>query len=140
LILDTVQAIRSGCVAGGATVAFDTRYPLVRFWLLLWNLTSRLMRWAAGSYIFCEAAAFRQVGGFSEALYAGEEIDLFGRLKRLARRRVVILHRHPLRTSDRKAHLYRWRDFFAFMLSVLFTGGRSLRRRDACSMWYDGRR
>ena len=140
LILDTVEVIRSGCLAGGATVTFETRYPLVRLWLLLWNSTSRLMRWAAGSYIFCEAAAFREVGGFSEELYAGEEIDLFRRLKRLARRRIVILHRHPLRTSDRKTHLYRWRDVFAFTFRVLLSGGRSLRRREACSIWYDGRR
>lgn len=140
LLNDTLSAIRAGALAGGATVTFDTPYPMVRLWLLLWNWTSRLMRWAAGSYIFCEAAAFRRVGGFSEQLYAGEEIDLSSRLKRLARRRIVILHRHPLQTSDRKTHLYRWRDMLAFTLRVLVTGGRSLRRREACSMWYDGRR
>ena len=63
----------------------------------------------AGSFIFCEARAFRQVGGFSNELFAGEEIDLSRRLKRLARerkKRIVILHRHPLLTSARKMHLY----------------------------------
>ena len=61
---------------------------------------------APASFIFCEAAAFRELGGFSQELYAVEEIDLFARLKRRARRdgrEIVILHRHPLRTSDRKA-------------------------------------
>jgi glycosyltransferase involved in cell wall biosynthesis len=138
LIVETLQTIRSGCLAGGATVAFDTPYPMVRFSVLLWNWTSRLMRWAAGSYIFVQSSAFRAVGGFSEELFASEEIDLFRRLK--PRGRIAILHRHPLRTSDRKAHLYRWRDLLAFFLRVVLTGGRALRRREACSMWYDGRR
>ena len=109
----------------------------------MWNLLSRAARWAAGSFIFCEAQAFRELGGFSQELYAGEEIDFSRRLKRLARRRgreVVILHRHPLRSSDRKAHLYTMREYFAFMLKLLFLGGRTLKDRKACYAWYDGRR
>ena len=143
LMREAADAIGAGCLAGGATVAFETRDPAVRFWLFLWNTTSRLMKWAAGSFIFCEADAFRDAGGFSEALYAGEEIELFGRLKRLARqegRRIVILHRHPLSTSDRKARLYSWREHSAFLFKALASGGRSLRRREDCSVWYDGRR
>ena len=75
----------------------------------LWNGISRAGRLLAGSFIFCEARAFREVGGFSNELFAGEEIDLSQRLKRLARakkKRIVILHRHPLLTSARKVHLY----------------------------------
>ena len=143
LLEDTFNVIQSGCLAGGATVEFTTRDLFVRFWLALWNSTSRLMRWAAGSYIFVEAAAFREAGGFSEDLYAGEELDLFRRLKRLARRRgrrIAILHRHPLHTSDRKARLYRWHEHLGFLLKTFATGGRTLRRREDCSVWYDGRR
>ena len=55
-------------------------------------------------------------------------------------RRMVILHRHPLRTSDRKARLYSKREHFAFMLKTLLLGGRNLRDRGACGVWYDGRR
>jgi len=143
LLEDTFAAMQTGCLAGGATVEFDSRDLVVRFWLALWNSASRLMKWAAGSYIFCEAAAFRELGGFSEALYAGEELDLFRRLKRLARRRggrIVILHRHPLLTSDRKARLYSTREHLAFLLKTLLTAGRTLRRREDCAVWYDGRR
>lgn len=144
LFSEMIFAVRSGnCIGGGATVAFDTRDPLVQFWVAAWNALSRAARWAAGSFIFCEAAAFRSLGGFSEALYAGEEIDFSRRLKRLARARgrdFVILHRHPLRTSDRKARLYTKREHFVFMLKTLLVGGRNLRDRDACHVWYDGRR
>ena len=48
----------------------------------------------------------RELGGFDQGLYAGEEIDFSRRLKRLGRargKRFVILHRHPLRSSERKA-------------------------------------
>ena len=97
----------------------------------------------AGSFVFCEAAAFRELGGFSQELYAAEEVDLFQRLKRLARKRgreIVILHRHPLRTSGRKAKLYTKREFFWFMLKTVLLGGRNLRSRASCYAWYDGRR
>ncbi|HEY6864471.1 MAG TPA: hypothetical protein VI319_11285, partial [Burkholderiales bacterium] len=71
------------------------------------------------------------------------EIDLFRRLKRLARRErrsIVILHRHPILTSGRKVKLYRWRELWAFGAKLILTGGRSLRRRESCFPWYDGRR
>ena len=143
LLEETRAAIASGCLAGGATVTLETADPVIRFWVSAWNALSRRLRWAAGSFIFCEAAAFREIGGFSQDLYAGEEIDLFRRLKRLARqkrREIVILHKNPLRTSDRKAHLYSKGEHFRFMLKTLLLGGRNLRSRDSCYAWYDGRR
>jgi hypothetical protein len=76
-------------------------------------------------------------------LYASEEIDLFRRLKRMARRdgrTLLILHRHPLRTSDRKLRLYGWRELFRFVVKTIVSRGRTLRSRRACFAWYDGRR
>ena len=143
LFEETRNAIDSGCLAGGATVALETTDPMVRFWIAAWNFLSRRARWAAGSFIFCEAAAFREVGGFDRDLYAGEELYLFKRLKRLARRRrraIVILDRHPLRTSNRKAHLYGKGEHLRFMLKFLLFGRLVLRSRASCYPWYDGRR
>jgi glycosyltransferase involved in cell wall biosynthesis len=143
LFADSLLAIREGALAGGATVTLDSADRMVRFWVGAWNLLSRRARWAAGSFIFCEAAAFREVGGFDQTIYAGEEIYLFRQLKRLARRKgraIAILRRHPLRTSDRKARLYTKGEHFAFMLKTLLLGGRNLRSRDSCYAWYDGRR
>jgi GT2 family glycosyltransferase len=139
LFQDMLEEIQGGrCVGGGCTVALAGAPMLVRAWVGGWNLMSRLAGWAAGCFFFCEAAAFRSVGGFSEELYAAEEIDLSRRLKRLGR--FVILERHPLVTSARKAELYRWREHIAFLSKFLITGGRSLRRREDCGIWYDGRR
>ena len=133
-----IQIEEGGCIAGGCTVALPDASAGVKAWVALWNALSRALSWAAGSFFFCEARAFREAGGFSEQLYAAEEIDLSRRLKR--RGRLVILHRHPLATSARKARLYSAREHARFMLRLVVSGGRSLRRRDGCGIWYDGRR
>ena len=144
LFADVVDAIRGGrCLAGGSTVTFDSRHPIALAMGLYWNTLSRWMRWAAGSFIFVETTAFRAVGGFNQELYAAEEIDLFRRLKRLARRQrrsIVILHRHPLHTSDRRLHLYTTREKFMLMGQTLARGPRAFRSRTGASPWYDGRR
>ena len=143
LFLDAADSIRAGCLAGGSTIRYEDPPPDVALAIGIWNAVSRISKVAAGSFIFCEAAAFRETGGFSEELYASEEIDLFRRLKRLARRdrrTIVILHRHPLRTSDRKLRLYGWREFSWFMVKTVASRGRTLRSRRDCFAWYDGRR
>jgi glycosyltransferase involved in cell wall biosynthesis len=142
LVLDMIAAIEAGnCVGGGATVALPGARFMVRAWVGAWNAVSRGARWAAGSFLFSEAAAFRAIGGFSEELYAAEEIDFSRRLKlRFPERRFVILHEHPLVTSGRKAELYTPREHLAFLWRMATRGRRTLRSRDACSVWYDGRR
>ena len=55
-------------------------------------------------------------------------------------RTVTILHRHPLRTSARKAHLYTWHEMLVFAVRTIVRRGRTLRSADDCFAWYDGRR
>ena len=144
LFADVARTIAGGrCLAGGSTVVFPSTRALARAAAGVWNLWSRLARWAAGSFIFCDATIFREVGGFSLTLYATEEIDLFRRLKRVARRtgrRIVILHDHPLETSGRKLELYTPGELLAFMARTVLRRGRTLRRAEDCFPWYDGRR
>src|SRR5262249_6154924 len=69
LFEDVLGAIESGrCVGGGCTIAMAGAPPVLRFWVGAWNAFSRIARWAAGAFLFCEAAAFRAAGGFSEEL------------------------------------------------------------------------
>ena len=89
------------------------------------------------------AAAFRAIGGFSQELFAAEEIDLSRRLKLRARetgKRVIILHRHPIVTSARKLRLYTMGEHLRFLARTVFGGGKTLASREACHTWYDGRR
>jgi len=142
LFKEVLAVIESGqCVGGGCTITLPGTPVAVRTWVGVWNVLSRTARWAAGSFLFCEAAAFRAVGGFSEALYAAEEIDFSRRLKaRYPERAFAILHRHPLVTSARRAKLYSVREHLAFMWKMVIAGRRTLRSREGCSVWYDGRR
>jgi glycosyltransferase involved in cell wall biosynthesis len=144
LLAEVAEQIERGrCVAGGSTVRLEEHFPIGGLITRLWNGISRAGTLLAGSFIFCEAAAFRKVGGFSQELFAGEELDLTTRLKRLARasdRRIVILHRHPLFTSGRKVQLYTPGEHIRFFLKAMLSHKRVLSSREACHTWYDGRR
>ena len=141
---DVAEAIGSGSLlAAGSTVRLDHPGTGVRLAVGFWNTLSRVGRLAAGSFIVCDRAVFNEIGGFSLELFAAEELDLFRRLKRIARatgRRIVILHRHPLWTSDRKVRLYSWREMLAFNLRTVFGFGRTLKSAEGAFPWYDGRR
>jgi len=144
LFAAVTEQIQSGkCLAGGSTIRLEGTYPLANFVTRVWNWQSRSRRWLAGSFIFCEAAAFRQVGGFNAELFVGEELDLTTRLQELARtsgREIVILHRHPLLTSARKVRLYSTWEHVRFLFRVAMNRDAACRNREACHAWYDGRR
>jgi glycosyltransferase involved in cell wall biosynthesis len=144
LFADVAGQISSGkALAGGVTIRLDEKLFVAGLVTQLWNYASRLNRLMAGSFIFVEAAAFRQLGGFHNELYAAEELELSRRLKKLARatkRKVVILHRHPIKTSARKMSLYTPRELAGFFLRTVFSHRKTIRDRHAAFMWYDGRR
>jgi glycosyltransferase involved in cell wall biosynthesis len=144
LLGEVGKVIASGkAIAGGSTVRLDSSNLTARFLTEAWNLTSRLLHWVAGSFIFCEANAFRAVGGFSNEFFTGEELDLSKRLKRFAgtqKKKIVIVSKFPLLTSDRKLHLYRRGELGRFFLNAFLCPKATMKNRDACSPWYDGRR
>ncbi|MEI2722706.1 MAG: glycosyltransferase [Verrucomicrobiota bacterium] len=144
LFAAVVEQIQSGkCLAGGSTIRLEGNHQLANFVTGVWNWQSRSRRWLAGSFIFCEAAAFRKLGGFNPELFVGEELDLTTRLQGLAResgREIVILHRHPLLTSARKVRLYSTWEHLRFLVRVATNREATFRDREACYAWYDGRR
>lgn len=144
LFADVVGQIQGGrCVAGGSTVRLDCDSLLAKSGAWLWNGLSRWRRLLAGSFIFVETTAFRKLGGFSHGLFVAEELDLSRRLHQLARaerREVVILHRHPLLTSARKLHLYSAGEYLGFLARAILNRKATVRSREACGPWYDGRR
>jgi glycosyltransferase involved in cell wall biosynthesis len=144
LFTEMAAHIRSGrSIGGGATVELDRPVGWTVGFISVWNCLSRWQRWMAGSFIFCEARAFRKLGGFSRELFVAEEIDFSKRLNELAKgwgQQVVILYRHPLKTSARKIHLYSGREYLFFLLRSFLGLGKTFKDREACGPWYDGRR
>ena len=131
------------CAGGGCLVRLDERAFAIGLLVHLWTFLSRMNRWAAGSFVFCDAKLFRELGGFSEKMYASEEIDLSKRLKRLARARglrVEIITEERLLTSARKVHLYGLGEQLRFFAKAILSPRRTVARREECALWYDGRR
>lgn len=135
---------RSDVLLAGATIRLDEASLGPRFVCGVWNTISRLRRLVAGSFILVRASAFREVGGFGLEFFAGEELDLSLRLQKVVgrrdRQRTIILHRHPLVTSARKLKLYRKGEMGRFLLKTFFRPFKTAASREACAMWYDGRR
>jgi glycosyltransferase involved in cell wall biosynthesis len=144
LFADVAEQIQTGhCLGGGCIISMDERHFFADVLTTVWNCISRLRKWSAGSFIFCRTDAFREVGGFSSELFASEEIDLSNRLKKLAKargQRIVILHKHPMLTSARKMHLYSRKEYLQFFCKAIFSPRATVKNRDACIPWYDGRR
>ena len=144
LFADAVAtASRQGVLAIGSTIRLDGGGMSAALAAEGWNLVSRVAGLLAGSFIAVDRAAFEAIGGFSLEFFAGEELDLVRRLKAYGkgkRRRIVVLHRHPLETSARKVRLYGPLETLGFLARALFRPGSTLRNRDSCFLWYDARR
>jgi glycosyltransferase involved in cell wall biosynthesis len=140
LLARALEALGSGRVAGGgATVEMEgITGGVARGVLALWNGVSRARRLAAGSFVFVRRDAFLAVGGFSEKVYASEEIWLSRAVKRWGRERgldFVVLEGHPVVTSGRKARWYPAPVLLALAIAfVLFPF--LVRSRRFCWLWY----
>ena len=82
------ETMQDSCCFGGAV---DTHHQSqrrwVRFYLLLWRHLGRMAHMAQGAAQFCRRDAFVLLGGYDEALYMGEDVDFYWRLRRLAKQR-----------------------------------------------------
>lgn len=128
------------CCGGGTLLSFDSQLPFLSGKLVsFWNWLSRTNKLAAGSFIFCRAPVFFEVGGFDDKAYAGEEIFLSRKLKAWGKKHKMsfaILEEHPVITSSRKFHWYSsWQIALLLMLFTFFPF--ALRRRSLCRFWYN---
>ena len=144
LFADMVKEIQSGnCIAGGATIRWDQRHFFADLITPVVNVAFRWRRLLSGAFIFIETAAFRKLGGFSQEAFAGEDLELSQRLKKLAKetgKRFVILHRHPVVTSARKARHFTIRSYVRFLFCIIFDPHHVTKSREAARLWYEGRR
>lgn len=140
LLFDALSHLESGKVAGGGS---EVNFPGSAPWSAralnkFWNYVSRTMKLAAGCFIFCRKDAFDAVGGFSERVYASEEVWLSRALARWGKARgmtMCILRKGGLETSDRKLKWHGQLRVLAFVaLMGLFP--IAVRWRGLCSFWY----
>lgn len=143
-IRDLLLAINSGtCGGGGCLVRMDDAPRWGRFGIMIWNTLSRFMKWAAGSFVFCQADGFREIGGFDEQYYAAEELYFSAALKKWCRSeslKFTVLRKQPHASSSRKFRIYSNTEILKLFTSVFFTYGKTVRNRSALDFFYDGRR
>jgi len=144
LFADMAKEIQSGnCIAGGATIRWDQKHFFAELITSVVNVAFRWRRLLSGAFIFIETAAFRKLGGFSHEAFAGEDLELSQRLKKVAKetgKRFVILHRHPVVTSARRARRFTIRAYIRFLFCIIFDPHHATTSREAAHFWYDGRR
>lgn len=133
-----LEALAAGAVGGGCRVEFDG--PLsgyARFLARVGYRAQRVLRFAAGCFVFCTRAAFEATGGFDEAMYAAEEYEFSKALRKQGR--FVVLHESVL-TSGRKLRTYSGSELTKTLLRLGLAGKRGVRRREALPVWYEPRR
>lgn len=140
LLAEALDRLAAGrCCGGGAILSFD-RPPsgLTAGLTSFWSFLSRRFLLAAGSFVFCLREGYEAVGGFSEQVYAGEEVRFSRDLRTWGRGRGLafeIILEPPVITSARK---FRWHSSPHLLAMVLFFAlfPFAVRFRGLCSFWY----
>ena len=126
-------------VGGGSEIAPDKPVGKSAMrGLNLWNWIANTAGLAAGCFVYCRRDAFDAIGGFSDRVYAGEEIFLSRALKKWARKRQMsfeIADVDPVQTSVRKLQWYSPMQLTRQVMLVLIPGAVFSKR--LCRTWYD---
>jgi len=136
-VLDKIDSDK--VVGGGSEIAPDRPVPSSAMrGIRLWNRIARTGKLAAGCFLFCRRDAFDAVGGFSDRVYAGEEIFLSRQLKKWGRHNNMsfeIVEIDPVITSVRKLDWYSPMQLARQAMLVLIPGAVFSKR--LCKTWYD---
>lgn len=127
------------CCGGGTQVAFDHLPSRASgYGLAMWNGLSRRLRLAAGCFVYCRRDAFEDIGGFSLAVYASEEIWLSRAMKRWGKNHgqtFCIIDEYPAVSSGRKLEWFgHWQQLGLLLMVFLFPF--FVRFKGLCSFWY----
>lgn len=140
LLQTALSNLSSGqCCGGGVLVDFDKPIkPLARAALKFWNQAALKFGLAAGCFIYCLREGFEAIGGFSEKVFASEEIWFSQQLQTWGRQRQMTFQVIPsprIVTSSRKLE---WFSPFEMIFTgiVLMIFPFALRFRIACMHWY----
>ncbi|MEM7386686.1 MAG: glycosyltransferase [Verrucomicrobiota bacterium] len=115
-----LEIIRSGAVGGGCVFEFDSPIPLWarvvhRFGVAM----GRFLRLTGGCFVFCSREAYFAAGGFSERLYAGEDIAFVQALKKVGR---FVVAKPTVVTSARKLSVVGFWEVVRLVLTILLRG------------------
>ena len=133
-------------IGGGAWVEPDTGWFGRLLFKYAINYTLALKNLTVGPFLYCEAEAFRKVGGFDETLYAAEEFSLARRLKEAGtkdRKKWKIIKYdsgHRVVTSSRKFDKFGGLEMAFHNAHLIWRPHHKLRQKDHCRFWYEARK
>lgn len=137
LLRTALQNLKEGRCGGGTTITFDRPTgPFSKIILGAWTAISLYFQLAAGSFIYCRRDAFEDIGGFSEKLYAAEEIRFSSDLKKWGKkhnRSFEMITDYPVITSARKLEKPS-RIFFVILTCLFFPF--LIYSKKLCWYWY----
>lgn len=134
---------KENVLAGGGRFHMGSLDFIAGIFLGIFSIWSFLCGYPGGGFLFCRRDAFWTVNGFDEEFYAAEEIYLFRKLHKLARERkgrVCMIWSPPVETSARKLRLYKPGEIGRLLWRALTRHKSTLRNKEECHIWYDGRR
>ena len=77
------------CVGGSVDVEFDAfaHRRWMRYYVRFGQAVARGLGWRPGALQFCRSSVFRDLGGYDETIFVGEDVEFHWRLDELARQR-----------------------------------------------------
>ena len=84
-------------------------------------ILGRLIRWVGGCFLFCTREAYAATGGFSEQLYAGEDIAFCQALKKVGR---FVVPKPSVVSSSRKLDVVGPWEVILLVLTIALRGSR----------------
>ena len=140
LLAEALTRLQSNKYCGGGSVVnFDIPINTISKWgLKAWTWFSVSLGLAAGCFVFCKREDFEAVGGFSENVYASEEIWFSRAIMRRAKKRgerFSIITDYPVISSGRKMQWFSMgKQSVLVLMLILFP--YLIRYRKFCWFWY----
>lgn len=104
------------CFGGAVDVEYGNfERKWMKFYLLGWKFWQLVFNTKQGATQFCRQNAFRELGGYNESIYMGEDVEFYWRLAKLARQRkghLFFIKSPKVRTSARRFNeMSLWKTF-----------------------------
>lgn len=126
------------CVGGAVDVRHTSKRRAVRIYLAFWRLVGVACGMAQGAAQFCRRDVFLELRGYDESLWMGEDVEIYWRLKRLARlRRSEAPLIKDVRVVPSPRRFDQWPLWKIFLYTNPVFAAVCRRRRAAWKGWYD---
>ena len=136
VVRETIDAFNSGAISGTSFPMFDEEIPFTaRVLTPVLRVSFRVLRLAAGAYLFCTKEAFDAVGGFDKKFFAAEEVHLSKSLHKQGPFKTITSR---VVTSGRKFRTFSSVGMLVTMVMINIPGVRGIRKRP--KLWYGERK